>query len=210
MGLASERALARHSGTGTRPVHAAVSPPPGTPDPGSPGRRTPGCAGPGRRNRPRARGPPVPPLSPRNRNRARTQPRAPERRSQPGPGPEARPGSRAGLTFVLQVHQDQQEREHRAQPAAHRAGGHHVQGRLSRRAGRCAAQQPARPTARSEAPRPLARSLGQRSGLSGGWRPAAENSGRRGPRSHAPGAAAAQSPSFWPQSGPARPGRGWR
>lgn len=132
-----------------------------------------------------SRGPPVPPLGTRNRNPARTQPRAPERRSRPGLGSEARPGNRAGLTFVLQVHQDKQEREHRAQPAAHRAGGHHVQGHLSRRAGRCAAQQPARPTARSEAP--AVRSVGQRSGLGRGWRPAAENSAGRGPQTPRPG-----------------------
>lgn len=179
MGLASGTARGGHSGTGTRPVHAAVSPPPGTPDPVSPERGLPAALAQAAETG-LARGPPVPSLSPRNRNLARTQPRAPERCSRPGPGPEARPGSRAGLTFVLQVHQNQQEREHRAQPAAHRAGGHHVQGRLSRRAGRCAAQQPAQPTAGSEAP--AVRSLGQRSGLSGGWRPAAENSGGRGPR----------------------------
>lgn len=152
------------------------------PDPLSPGRRTPGCAGPGRRPGLAARqsrlsapgtglGPSLAPRSAASRS--------------PGLGRQDSPGNRAGLTFVLQVHQDQQEREHGAQPAAHRAGGHHVRGRLSRGAGRCAAQQPARPTARSEAP--AVRPVGQRSGLSGGGRPAAENRGGRGPRTPRPG-----------------------
>lgn len=90
----------------------------------------------------------------------------------PGQGTRSSARGRAGLTFVLQVHQDQQEREHRAQPAAQRAGGHHVQGRRGRAAGRCAAQQPARRTARSPAPavRPLTRSLGRASAAAGAQR----------------------------------------
>lgn len=54
-----------------------------------------------------------------------------ERAEDPGPGP-APPRDR-GLTFVLQVHQDQQEGEHRAQPAGHGARGHHVRERDARR-----------------------------------------------------------------------------
>lgn len=171
------------SGIGPVPCVPSFSPPPDNPDPVSPGPRTPGCSGPGRRPGLAARQSLLSAHGTGTRLGPSLAP--PERRSRPGLGSEARPGNRAGLTFVLQVHQDKQEREHRAQLAAHRAGGHHVQGHLSRRAGRCAAQQPARPTARSEAP--AVRSVGQRSGLGRGWRPAAENSAGRGPQTPRPG-----------------------
>lgn len=74
----------------------------------------------------------------------------------PSPGTRSSSQGSTGLTFVLQVHQDQQEGEHRAQPAGHRTGGHHV-----RRRGRGGAARvrdpPAPPALRQELHAPARR-----------------------------------------------------
>lgn len=132
-----------------RPLASLGSLPPGSslqtscpgPVPASPGTSSRDKPGTGRRPPPRGglrpghgRG------VPSSRPTARAAPRSAPGRwqgSNGGPFPGARSSrqGRAGLTFVLQVDQDQQEGEHRAQSAGHRAGGHHVRGRAVRSKG---------------------------------------------------------------------------
>lgn len=123
---------------------------------------------------------------PSSRPTARAAPRhAPGRRRGSTGGPYPGAGSsrqgRAELTFVLQVDQYQQEGEHRAQSAGHRAGGHHVREHAGEKQG-CGTHQPRLALTMQQHP-PV---VGLLSGLSSSWRPVEGGSGGRGPDDSTP------------------------